>query len=156
MPDGGAARARREPASVGLARAGAVLGDAVGRAGRVRPRGRRFGGLAWAGEGAGLRGSARLPAAPGRRADGVSKVTAAHTDCFGVEGNTYEPFRPPSWPGARWAAAPRRLRFRRLVPGRAESSPLGSTHGGYSGIVLLKMWNNTQDAGERHSPFPLP
>ena len=88
--DGGAARARREPAPRGVSREpGRPLGDAVGRVGRARSAGSAV----WAGwlgparaRGSGVRGSP--PAAPGRRADGVSKVTLRTPTVSGGGGNT--------------------------------------------------------------------
>lgn len=102
------------------------LGDAVGRAGPARSAGSAV----WAGwvgparaRGSGARGSP--PAAPGRRADGVSKVTLRTPTVSGGGGNTYEPFGllPGRAPGERQPLGA--SGFRRLVPGRAESSPLG-------------------------------
>lgn len=112
----------------GLARAGAVPWRRRRPSGPGALRGvGGLGGLGWVGparaRGSGARGSP--PAAPGRRADGVSKVTLRTPTVSGGGGNTYEPFGllPGRAPGERQPLGA--SGFRRLVPGRAESSPLG-------------------------------
>ena len=130
---GAAARLRRRPSGPGAFRGAGGLGE-----------------LAWASEGAGLRGSGLVPAAPGRRADGVSRVTLRTPTLSGGGGNTYEPFGllPGRAPGERPLL--RASRFRRRVPGREESRPRGRRALGlFRNRFCLKF--NTQDAEGKRS-----
>lgn len=110
----------------GVSRAGAVPRRAVGQAGRARSAGSAV----WAGwlgpAGAGLRGSGRrFPAAPGRRADGVSKGDA-HRLSLGVEGNTYEP-SASFLAGRRVSGSPSAPRFPPACPRASGEQSSGTT-----------------------------
>lgn len=94
---------------------GRPLGYAAGRGGPERSASAvGLGGLAWAGRGRGAPGLGARPAAPGRRADGVSKVTLRTATFSGGGGNTYDPVDDLHLraPGER---PPRARRFRRCV-----------------------------------------